>query len=399
MRDVVLTLNAGSSSVKFAIIDASLEEPAAIAGGQVESLAQEPRLKAKVAGEHGSDAIALPHSSATHREAIEAIFDWIGRHMVSVNVAAVGHRVVHGGAHHSASSLITDALVRELRELVSLAPLHQPHNLAGIEAARDAFPAVPQVACFDTAFHRGHDFVTDAFAIPRHFYEKGVRRYGFHGLSYEFVVSRLQRIAPDIAGGRVIVAHLGNGASLCGISNGRSIASTMGFTALDGLAMGTRCGQIDPGVLLYLMSQKGMDCAALTDLLYHKSGLIGLSGVSADMRELEASDRAEAREAIAYFVMRVCRETASLVAALEGIDAIVFTGGIGENSRMVRASVLQRLGWLGVEFDAKANDAGAQIVSAAGSRVRALVIPTDEELMIARHTAKIVGVEGTARAA
>jgi acetate kinase len=295
--------------------------------------------------------------------------------------------------------VIDDQLIEGLRELTPLAPLHQPHNLEGVVAARIAFPDAPQVACFDTAFHRGHPFVTDAFAIPRHFYHEGVRRYGFHGLSYEFVTGCLRQIAPREAAGKVIIAHLGNGASLCAVRDGLSIASTMGFTAVDGLPMGTRCGQIDPGVLLYLMAEKGMGVEELTHLLYHQSGLKGLSGLTSDMRDLQASDRPEARETIDYFVLRTCRKMGSLAAALEGLDAVVFTGGIGENSAAIRKGVLDRLRWLGVEVDDAANERGDTVISTPGCRARAFVIKTDEERMIARHTLEVAGLSQQSRAA
>jgi acetate kinase len=275
---------------------------------------------------------------------------------------------------------------------VPLAPLHQPHNIAGIRAAREAWPGVLQVACFDTAFHRGHPFVHDTFALPRALYAEGVRRYGFHGLSYEYVSARLRTIAPLQAGGRVVVAHLGNGASMCAIRDGKSIASTMSFTALDGLPMGTRCGQLDPGVILYLLREKKLDVAALSDLLYRESGLQGLSGISHDMRELEASDAPEARQAIDYFISRIRYEFGGLAAALDGVDAMVFCGGIGENSWRVRERVLEGLEWMGIELDRTANRAGTDVISTAASRVRAYVIRTDEEAMLARHAVDELGL-------
>ncbi len=286
--------------------------------------------------------------------------------------------------------IVTDEVLGRLRQVIPLAPLHEPHNIAGILAAQEAWPHVQQVACFDTAFHRDHPFVNDVFALPRRFYDEGVRRYGFHGLSYEYIVSRLREIAPLYAAGRVVVAHLGNGASMCAIRDGHSIASSMGFTALDGLPMGTRCGQLDPGVLLYLMQEKKMSAAEITDLLYRESGLKGLSGISHDMRTLEASERPEAQEAIEYFIFRVRRELGGLTAVLEGIDAIVFCGGIGENSCRVRERVLEGMEWIGVELDRTANRANAQVVSSERSRTRVFVIPTDEEAMIARGTLAVI---------
>ena len=293
---------------------------------------------------------------------------------------------MHGGIGYNTPMIVTDEVLRNLEALVPLAPLHQPHNIAGILAAREAWPHVQQVACFDTAFHRDHPFVNDVFALPRSYYDEGVRRYGFHGLSYEYVTAKLREISPLHAAGRVVVAHLGNGASMCAIRDGHSIASSMGFTALDGLPMGTRCGQLDPGVVLYLMQEKKMTADAIADLLYRDSGLKGLSGVSHDMRELEASDKPEAREAIDYFVFRIRRELGGLAAVLEGLDAMVFCGGIGEHAWRVRERVLEGMEWIGIELDYTANRASAGIISSQRSRVRVFVIPTDEEAMIARHT-------------
>ncbi|HEY7244062.1 MAG TPA: acetate/propionate family kinase, partial [Xanthobacteraceae bacterium] len=277
-------------------------------------------------------------------------------------------------------------VLAELERYVPLAPLHQPNNLAPIRALLALSPDVPQVACFDTAFHRGHDALTDHYAIPERFYAEGVRRYGFHGLSYEFIASRLPQAAPEVAAGRVIVAHLGSGASMCALSGGRSIDSTMGFTALDGLPMGTRPGQIDPGVVLYLIEQERMTPAQVQDLLYKESGLKGLSGISNDVRELEASTDPRARFALDYFAHRVGLYTGMLASTLQGLDAFVFTAGIGENSASIRSRIAARLGWLGVELDPTANAAHALRISRANSRVAVYVIPTDEELMIARHT-------------
>ena len=298
---------------------------------------------------------------------MRAILGWLDGVGYTKGIVAVGHRVVHGGPDLTEPMLVDDAALARLRKLIPLAPLHQPHNLAGIEAARAAFPGRPQVACFDTSFHRSHPFVADTYALPRSYYEEGVRRYGFHGLSYEYITRRLFKIAPQIAREDVIVAHLGNGASMCVISNGRSMASTMGFTALDGLPMGTRCGQLDPGVLIYLMTEKKMDAQAISDLLYKESGLKGMSGVSQDMRELEASSSEGAREAIDYFVTRIRRELAGLAACVDGVEGIVFTGGIGEHSARVRKSVSSGLAWMGVELDDEAN-AAARRSSAQGRR-------------------------------
>ncbi|KAF0124391.1 MAG: acetate kinase, partial [Methylocystaceae bacterium] len=292
----------------------------------------------------------------------------------------------------------TGEVIDRLEKLVPLAPLHEPHNIAGIKAAREAWPESIQVACFDTAFHRSHPFVNDVFALPRQYYAEGVRRYGFHGLSYEYVSTRLREVSPSHAKGRVVVAHLGNGASMCAIQNGRSVASSMGFTALDGLPMGTRCGQLDPGVVLYLMQEKKLGAEEISNLLYKESGLKGLSGISHDMRELEASGAAEAREAIDYFVFRIRRELGGLAAVLQGIDAIVFCGGIGENAWRVRERVLEGMEWLGVELDRPANERQREVISSAKSPVRVFVIPTNEEQIIARHALQLADARADALA-
>ena len=289
-----------------------------------------------------------------------AILGWLKQAGYDSSIAAVGHRIVHGGPDYSEPVLINDATLSKLRALIPLAPLHQPHNIAGVEAAMRSFPSTPQVACFDTAFHRAHPFIHDTYALPRSYYDEGVRRYGFHGLSYEFIVRKLRKIAPEIARKAVIIAHLGNGASMCAVRDGRAIATTMGFTALDGLSMGTRCGQIDPGVALYLMAEKKMSVDEVSDLLWKNSGLKGMSGISQDMRELEASDCPAARDAIAYFVSRIRRELGALAATVNGAEAIVFTAGIGEHSWKVREAALKDMEWMGLHLDAEANRAGAQ---------------------------------------
>ena len=298
----------------------------------------------------------------------------------------VGHRVTHGGPHYSAPVLVDDALMEEVEKLIPLAPLHLPHNLAYIKAVRAMESNMPQVACFDTAYHRGHPEVAERFAIPDALHQEGVRRYGFHGLSYEYIARELSRVAPEVAGGRVVVCHLGSGASMCAIQGGRSIDSTMGLTALDGLPMGTRCGALDPGVVLYLMAEKGYDGEALQQLLYNDCGLRGLSGISNDMRVLEASDDPQARLALDYFVYRVNRELGALAATMGGIDAVVLTAGIGERSPEIRARICDGARWLGVSLDQEANLAAGPRITTADSRVSAWVIPTDEEKMIAIHT-------------
>ncbi|PPQ36030.1 acetate/propionate family kinase [Rhodopila globiformis] len=393
MTRYVVTLNAGSSSIKFALFEVEGEDHAALATGLVEMTGAQRHLAVHDnAGKPAHQETWTAAGDGFHTDALRRILAWRQSAFPQIEVSAAGHRVVHGGTRYDAPVVVTDPVLDYLRTLVPLAPLHEPHNIAGIEAAQQAWPHVRQVACFDTAFHRAHPFVNDTFALPRRFYEEGVRRYGFHGLSYEYVTSRLRQIAPLHAAGRVVVAHLGNGASMCAIRDGLSVASSMGFTALDGLPMGTRCGQLDPGVVLYLMQEKQMGADAIVDLLYRESGLKGLSGVSHDMRELEASDSPAAQQAIEYFVFRIRRELGGLAAVLKGIDAIVFCGGIGEHAWHVRERVLEGMEWIGVELDRSANRSSAQVISSDRSRVRVFVIPTNEEEMIARHTLAAIDV-------
>ncbi len=379
MTRAVLTLNAGSSSLKVALFGPDSDTP--LANGQADRIGPAGKLRLSAAG------IALPVAMGdltSHAGALDCVLATFREVFPGLDMVTIGHRVVHGGVRFTAPVVVDDAVLVELERLSPLAPLHQPHNLAGIRAAIQAFPGVPQIACFDTSFHRSHPWVNDTFALPRRYYDAGVRRYGFHGLSYDYIATELARIAPHLAAGRVVVAHLGNGASACAMQAGHAVASTMGFSALDGLPMGTRSGQIDPGVLLYLMTEDGMDAAAISDLLYKQSGLLGLSGISNDMRTLEASDAPEAAQAIDYFVFRIQREIGGLAAALGGIDALVFCGGIGENSRLIRARVCERLGWMGIEIDHTANAANATVVSSAMARTTVMVLPTNEELVIAR---------------
>lgn len=388
MSRAVLTLNAGSSSVKVGLYGAQGD---LLAKGLAE------RLGSDDAALHLSRADGTPIALAdgpvdSHEAALKTAIASLQAGFDGLQVAAVGHRVVHGGMAYDAPVRVDDAVLAEIERLSPFAPLHQPYNLAGIRAAMAGFPGTLQVACFDTAFHRRHPFVNDTFALPREFYDKGIRRYGFHGLSYDFIQGELARRDPALAGGRVVVAHLGNGASMCAMQAGRSIASTTAFSALDGLAMGTRCGQLDPGVVLYLMTAEGMDAEEIADLLYRRSGLLGLSGISNDMRSLEASDAPEARQAIDYFTFRIRRELGAMAASLCGIDAFVFCGGIGENSAMVRAEVCAPMGWMGITLDAAANAAGGPVISAPGGAVPVMVIPTDEEVVIARATLGVVGV-------
>jgi acetate kinase len=392
MSEAILTINAGSSSIKFALFANGHDIPAAPElVGQIDGIGAHPHLKAKNAAGQVLDDCDLPiGGSGQHRAALAFLVDWLRQHDDGRTIVGVGHRVVHGAETYSRPLLLDAATLEVLRGFLPLAPLHQPHNIAGIEAMTAALPGVPQVACFDTAFHRSQPEVAQRFALPRKITDQGVRRYGFHGLSYEYIADVLPEHLGAKADGRVIVAHLGNGASMCAMNNRRSVATTMGFTAVEGLMMGTRSGSIDPGVLLYLMEYQGMDGKALERLLYKESGLLGVSGISQDMRELLESNQPAAHEAVDLFCYRIVREIGSLAAALGGLDALVFTGGIGEHAAPVRAQVCQALGWLGVTLDAPANDAHQTRITTADSRVDVLVLPTNEEWMIARHTAELV---------
>lgn len=384
----VLVLNAGSSSLKFGLFTAQTE-PQALATGLVDRIGGAARIGLKDAQGHPlHDADLPPEQARDHHGALQAALAQIEARFPDAQVQAVGHRIVHGGQHYADPVELTAEVMSELHTLIPFAPLHQPHNLAGVQAAMSEFPQARQVACFDTAFHCSHPFVNDTFALPRSYYDKGVRRYGFHGLSYDYISGRLADMAPSIHAGRVAVAHLGNGASMCGMLAGRSLASTMGFSALDGLPMGTRSGQLDPGVMLYMLEQEGLSAAEISDLLYKRSGLLGLSGISHDMRTLLASDDPHAAQAIDYFTFRIRRELGAMAAALEGLDALVFTGGIGENAAPIRQAVCAGMGWIGVDLDVSANAANATVISTELSRVRVMVIPTNEELIIARAAAR-----------
>jgi acetate kinase len=396
--DVILVVNAGSSSLKFQVfaISGSGGELDCLVKGQVDGVGSRPRLRAEGANKKSLvdqtyDADKVPDLPA----AIQVAGDWL-RNTQKVNLLAVGHRVVHGGPDFARPVRVTREVVAQLERYVSLAPLHQPNNLAPIRTLFDSRPELPQVACFDTAFHRGHGALADHYALPERFYKEGVRRYGFHGLSYEYIAQRFSHVAPDPAKGRVIVAHLGSGASMCALANGRSAESTMGFTALDGLPMGTRPGQIDPGVVLYLIAEKGMSPGAVQDLFYTESGLKGLSGISNDVRELQDSKDSRAAFALDYFAYRAGLHVGMLAAALGGLDAFVFTAGIGENSPTMRARIAERLAWLGIGLDATANNAGSTLISKKDSRVPVYVIPTNEELMIARHTLELLSPQRAA---
>jgi acetate kinase len=389
--DTVLVVNAGSSSVKFEIFEVTTSgDPRRRLKGQVDGLGTRPRLRANA--RDGSPLIDKSYPSSEIADvpaAIAAAAEWL-RATQPFDLIAVGHRVVHGGPEYDRPIIVDHSVLACLEQYNSLAPLHQPNNLAPIRLLLTRRPELIQVACFDTAFHRTHSAVADHYAIPERYYAEGVRRYGFHGLSYEYIAERLREIAPDIAKGRVIVAHLGSGASMCALADGKSVESTMGFTALDGLPMGTRPGQIDPGVLLYLMNEKGMTPDAVQNLLYRESGLKGLSGISNDMRELESSAAPSAALAVDYFVYRISLSAGMLAAALGGLDAFVFTAGIGENSATIRARVAEKIGWLGIAFDAEANAAGRPLISRPESKIQLRVVPTDEELMIAKHTLSLL---------
>jgi acetate kinase len=388
--DAILVVNAGSSSLKFQIFEVADTRLSCRVRGQIDGIGTRPRLQAR--GADGAVLIDRAYPAETVHDLPTAIAEtrtWL-LSLGGFTVRALGHRVVHGGPDYAAAVLINSDILERLASFQELAPLHQPNNLAPIRLAMDIKPHVPQVACFDTAFHRGHAPHTDCYALPWSFYEDGVRRYGFHGLSYEYIAERLVEVAPGLAQGRIVVAHLGSGASMCALRGGQSLETTMGFTALDGLAMGTRPGQMDPGVVLYLIDQKGMTAREVTDLLYRGAGLKGLSGISGDMRDLLASADPHAALAIDHFVHRCALCSGMLAAALGGLDAFVFTAGVGENSAPLRARIAGRLGWLGAEIDPVANAAGAMLISTPASRVALYVLPTDEELMIARHTLALV---------
>ena len=393
MKKGILTINAGSSSIKFALyeLNGGLADKPTLSG-QIDGIGASAKLIAKdPAGKHEIELNLSGEQEAQHQASLDFLLTWIQEHQTGTELVAVGHRVVHGGELFSAPMAVDRDTVAQLEQFITLAPLHQPHNLNGIKAIAKLLPEVRQVACFDTAFHRTNPPVAQAFAIPRALTAEGVKRYGFHGLSYEFIA----RVLPEHsskANGRVIVAHLGNGSSMCAMLERKSITSTMGFTAIDGLMMGTRTGAIDPGVLLYLMDNKGMNSKDLTRLLYKESGLLGVSGISQDMRTLLASDQPEAEEAIELYCFRILREIGSLAAAIGGLDALVFTGGIGEHSAEVRRRVCSRLGWLGVSLDQSNNGDDQLRISTADSTVDVLVIPTNEEWMIAHHAQTLLAL-------
>ena len=392
MTDVILVVNAGSSSLKFSLFP-SARRPSRddlVCEGEFEGIRHHAHFTVK----DGAGAPLIDDhlkEGATHEDALAALLRWLARRFPDHRLVAAGHRVVHGGLVYQEPVLVDAKVAAALAQLAPLAPSHQPHNLAAIAALGKLHPDLPQVACFDTVFHRTQPEVAAVYALPRRLTEEGVRGYGFHGLSYEYIAS----VLPDVVGlpaadGRVVVAHLGSGASMCAMKQRRSIATTMGFTALDGLPMARRCGSLDPGVVLYLLEQKGMSAAAVSDLLYHSSGLLGVSGISDDMKALLESEKPQAREAVELFVYRICRELGSLVAALGGLDALVFTAGIGEHAPEIRRRVCERSAWLGLDIDNAANQAGGPCITRPDSKTSAWTIPTDEDLMIARHTRQLV---------
>lgn len=391
MSDAILVVNAGSSSIKFSLFLERGEALDSLLSGQIEGLYTAPRFKAKdAAGGIVGERQWAAGEALGHDGAVGFLAGFLRERLSEHRLIAVGHRVVHGGLDYAAPVRLNADIVEHLERFIPLAPLHQPHNLKPIRLLLANQPQLPQVACFDTAFHRGQSEVAQAFALPPEITERGVRRYGFHGLSYEYIASVLPQRDPDAAAGRAIVLHLGNGASLCAIHGGKSVASTMGFTAVDGLPMGTRSGNLDPGVVLYLMDELQMDARAIEKLLYQQSGLLGISGISSDMRTLLTSDKPRAKFAVELFVYRIGRELGSLVAALGGLDGLVFTAGIGEHAAPIRERVCQAAAWLGVKLDPDTNAAGGPCISTANSRVPVWVIPTNEELMIARHTRALV---------
>lgn len=393
MSSAVLTLNAGSSSLKFALYQAEGEDLALRGKGLIEGIPTAPHLIARgPAGQLVEERHWESGRHWRHEEFLDGLLEWVEAHIGNNELVAAGHRVVHGGTDFAAPVRVDDDVLAKLDALCPLAPLHQPHNLAVIRAIRAIRPNLPQIACFDTAFHHSQPDVATRLALPRELRDQGLRRYGFHGLSYEFIARQLRRLRPALARKKIVVAHLGNGASLCALDDGKSIDTTMGFTALDGLVMGTRCGSIDPGVLLHLLQRGGMTVGQLEDLLYHRSGLFGLSGESCDMRALQASASEAAAEAIDSFVYRIGREMGAMVASLGGLDGVVFTGGIGENAPKIRSRVAERLAWLGAKLDEPRNQDGLGRVSSDDSAVEIWVIPTDEETMIAKHSASFVNL-------
>ncbi|MFL6446943.1 MAG: acetate/propionate family kinase [Bryobacteraceae bacterium] len=391
MTDYALVLNAGSSSLKFCVFARPNSDWRLESRGQIDGIGSSPRICAK----NGEGQVLVdrkPDKVRDGRDALNELASWLKSMYGGAPVVGVGHRVVHGGARYTGPTVVTPQVLTELRSLTPLAPLHQPHNIGAIEAVSELLPDVPQVACFDTSFHRTQPPVADLVPLPQEIRQQGVQRYGFHGLSYEYIASMLPEVAPEIAKGRVVVAHLGSGASLCAMRDGKSVDNSLGFTALNGLCMGTRPGAIDPGVILYLFQGLHLSAKEVETILYKKSGLLGISGISPDMRDLETSSDPKARLAVDYFVYRVAKEIGALAAVLGGIDGLVFTAGIGENSPEIRRRICEASAWLGIEFDAAANARKGPRISKAKTKVSAWVIPTNEELMIARHTGLLLGL-------
>lgn len=389
MSDGILVINAGSSSIKFTMYAGEPgQEPKVASKGQVEGIGTKPHFIAKSVDKKVLAEKFWDDPKASHTVLLGHLIDWLRSYHKDVTLKAAGHRVVHGGTKFSAPTVIDDEVLAEIERLIPLAPLHNPHNLTPIRALKEGFPTLPQVACFDTAFHRTMPKVAQTYAIPRALTEEGVVRYGFHGSSFEYVAQALNKVAPEVAKGRVVIAHLGSGASMCGIHGGKSQITTMGLTPLDGLVMGTRPGRIDPGVLLHLMQQKGMTVSEVDTLLNKKSGILGVSGLSNDFRDIEFSDDPKAKFAMELVIYRIIQETGSIMAVLGGMDAMVYTAGVGEHSPHIRGAVSKALAWLGIELDEAANDKDALLITKPSSKIKVLVIPTDEELMIAMHTRK-----------
>lgn len=398
MNDYALVLNAGSSSLKFCVFQRPAGDSWRLeARGQIEGIGTLARLSVNDA-ESNSLANEKLDAVKDGRDAVDALAIWLRSKYAGARVLGVGHRVVHGGARYDRPTILNQQVIAELRKLIPLAPLHQPYNLAAIEAVFERLPSVPQVACFDTSFHRELPAVAELVPLPRELLKSGLQRYGFHGLSYEYIASVLPQVAPDVADGRIIVAHLGSGASLCALKNRKSVDTTLGFTALDGLCMGTRPGSLDPGVVLYLFQNLGFSVKEVETILYKKSGLLGISGISNDMRDLLGHPEPEAQLAVDYFVYRAVREIGALTAVLGGLDALVFTAGIGENSPEIRQRICKACAWLGIELDEQANGGKAALISTPASKVSAWVIPTNEELMIARHTGSLLGLAAASSA-
>ncbi|HJV40203.1 acetate/propionate family kinase [Caulobacter sp.] len=399
MSRAIVSLNAGSSSIKFALFVLAGDGPSRVASGKLEGIGTAPHLAARdLNGDVLVDRTWDGGADLDHEALLQDLFAWAGAHLEGREIVGLGHRVVHGGGRFTAPVRVDDQVLTALEAFCPLAPLHQPHNLAAIRAIQTLAPELPQVACFDTAFHHQMPEIATRFALPRALHDKGVRRYGFHGLSYDYIARTLGQIDPDLARGRVIMAHLGNGASLCAMHDGKSLDTTMGFTALDGLVMGTRCGAVDPGVVLHLLSQEGMSIAEVERLLYTQSGLLGVSGVSSDMRTLHQSQDPRAAEAIDLFAWRVAREVGGLISSLAGLDGLVFTAGIGENDPAIRALICQRLAWAGIVIEPAANQANAALISTPASKVAVRVMATDEERMIALQTISTLGLNAQGRA-